>query len=721
MARRLLETAEPVVFWGLLGIATLLIVMPFWVSAIPPFYDIGGHLAMADAWARLEEVPVYQEMYARRTGLVPNTVFARFAGWMHPFIAPLTSLRIFMTLVVISTVGSLYACARTFDRSVWLLFLALPFCWNGSMYIGMVNYVPIFPLFFAGIAFGAKTGDSEEWWWGVGLSMTSIVAFFVHGLGVLFVVGVSAFMLLLSLNDWKRAAWMGGLVPTVLLWLNWRSDLGGKGTPDEGIATLLERHANWFGPKGTLDHMYSYALDIVQTQQDLWLFIILVGVWMAYMGVSAPEEAPRGGLEIDGTGAGWWRYFKEIAGGVRRVLYRHRLLVLLLCLWAAIALLPGYIKKTDIKMRLIAPFFWTAALLPRIPRKDPIVIVATVVAIGSSMWFGQFLTGKVQAFQRQELASLTEIMEDVPESSRVQCLDVYGRVKPIFHGRPLAHNCAGLLHARRSSYGGFAFPGTGFNPIKFREGRGYHGVNRSRWTDLARLQTWDYLIIRGSHAPPPDRMAEQIAVTGGDTSTGDSRTRWTLYRIEKFGAANSAGELAGGSGGFEFRWSCPDGTVLVGFSGRLRSNHTFGTLTPKCRRVSSAGSADGDSVSRGPSFGTRSGGGAVGAVCPSNEYIVGLSGSAGTYVDRVNLACSSVTKGDDGDWRASAIHEVSGGESGGGEPFEISCPPGQIGVGFEGRHGGWIDAVGLLCEPIEKTGVAPASGSSETLNSSEHQ
>jgi hypothetical protein len=705
---------EPVVLWGMLAMAAFVHVQPFWASAIPPFDDVGGHLAMADAWARLEEVGLYQEIYARRTGLVPNSVFARFASILYPAISPMVAMRMFLSLVVLSTIGSLYACARTFDRSPWLIFLALPFFWNGSTYHGMVNYIPTFPLMFGGVALAAKTGETGRWYWGAGLGALAIFSFFVHGMGVLFVCGASAFILVLSCRRGRHLGWLAAFVVPAALWVRWRSNVSGRGAPSDGMYELLTQHGRWFEPARTLEYIVRRGFDIVQAPQDLWCFVVLMTVWIAYMGLSeGPVWSDRG--EPASDGAAW----RRLATAVWEQAYRRRLLLMTLCLWAALIVFPAYIKMTDIKMRLIGPFFMSAALVPRLPRRDVVVVAVTGVSFVACMWFGEFVTAKTRAFQRKELEPLTELIDEIPEQSRAQCIRVYREGDWIFRFRPLGHNCAGLLHVRRSSYGGFHFPGTGFNPIKFIGGEDFDSVGRGKWRQLGRLQSWDYVIERGSHQTFDPRVATRIATAGGGAVGEEAVTEWSLYRVNTFDDVSSESECFGGPGGHTFRWRCPEGEGLAGLNGRLRSNKMLGSLRPKCR---SLGPDKANDTHSGPDIGSAGGGGYYSVSCSSKAMMVGLAGASGQYVDRLDLLCAQSADRKTNEtriWGPSDVQVVEGGGGEGGDSFRWRCPTDEVAVGVKGRHGHWIDAVGLLCDTPHSPDVLQPSDSNVEDETSE--
>lgn len=77
----------------------------------------------------------------------------------------------------------------------------------------------------------------------------------------------------------------------------------------------------------------------------------------------------------------------------------------------------------------------------------------------------------------------------------------------------------------------------------------------------------------------------------------------------------------------------------------------------------------------------------------SDEYIIGLSGRYGNYLDSVRIHTNK---------RTSPLF----GGSGGNREYRIEVPAGNQAVGFTGRAGKYLDAIGLLFTPILYTQIS---------------
>jgi hypothetical protein len=93
----------------------------------------------------------------------------------------------------------------------------------------------------------------------------------------------------------------------------------------------------------------------------------------------------------------------------------------------------------------------------------------------------------------------------------------------------------------------------------------------------------------------------------------------------------------------------------------------------------------------------------------ANEYIVGISGRYGKYIDSLRIHTNR---------RMSPIY----GGAGGGEDYRIDVPSGNQAVGFIGRSGRYVDALGLAFAPTYlkaagQTNITGGSGGTDFLDS----
>lgn len=160
-----------------------------------------------------------------------------------------------------------------------------------------------------------------------------------------------------------------------------------------------------------------------------------------------------------------------------------------------------------------------------------------------------------------------------------------------------------------------------------------------------------------------------------------------------FGQETASTEIAGGRGGSPFADSeKPNGgeiTEVHIFSGDHIDAVQMVYILPDGR------------ILRGPRHG-GSGGRQNIFRLDSDEYIVGLSGRCGDFIDSIRLQTNK---------RTSPVY----GGSGGNREFRIDVPSGNQAVGFIGRAGSYVDAIGLITAPryilyVDQTPIAGGRG-----------
>lgn len=173
--------------------------------------------------------------------------------------------------------------------------------------------------------------------------------------------------------------------------------------------------------------------------------------------------------------------------------------------------------------------------------------------------------------------------------------------------------------------------------------------------------------------------------------------------------------VQGGPGGGPFRAEC-QGKYLVGVE--LRSGAWVDAIRPICVSFDPQGRATQFS-SPGPLWG-GSGGQSNSGMCQIGTYASGLKigttrdGSSPKFVDFVELTCTSVATGQN--VTPACVHTGNGcwdrhPTRSSLRAFAQSCAAHEAATGIHGRHGIFVDAVGLICGLKPNVGTPPGSGS----------
>ena len=162
-----LESIPPhvatVTFWVAFSAVLLAMIFPLWIGTVTGLTDFGGHLQMVDAYVQAGNLPALDERTTVREGLLtPNMLPARLADILYPWVSPTSSIRLFLSLVIVSLGAAILLCLREFNRSRLLVFLCLPFFWGGMTGLGLINYVGVYPCILAGIVFSRRFGRNGK-------------------------------------------------------------------------------------------------------------------------------------------------------------------------------------------------------------------------------------------------------------------------------------------------------------------------------------------------------------------------------------------------------------------------------------------------------------------------------------------------------------------------------------------------------------------------------
>lgn len=146
---------------------------------------------------------------------------------------------------------------------------------------------------------------------------------------------------------------------------------------------------------------------------------------------------------------------------------------------------------------------------------------------------------------------------------------------------------------------------------------------------------------------------------------------------------------AGGNGGEVFNMDCPNGQFLVGITGT--TGWYVDEIRIFCGEYDATGMLVVDSFNpQGNDIAGEPGNEPYNQMCTTaSQVVTGFSGLAGAYVDAIATTCTET------DGSASNLRGPDGGA--GGSPYSQICPQGQVARGIRGRSGWWIDQVEINC------------------------
>jgi hypothetical protein len=488
--------------WGwLLCAGALACVAPLWIGALPPLTDFGGHAAMADAWARLPGSPFLAALVARNDHpITPNLLPARFAALLHPHLDAIAALRVFLTLSIVGTVGALAWTCRVLGRSLSQAFVALPLLWGSMLTLGFVSQVPILGLLFAGFVAGFLTTTRDRIGDVLALLAISTFAFFLHGLGLAFVLGCCALGAAAGARGptaRRRLLRLASLLPAAALWLAWKT----RGSTPAGQVL-------YYGPRAWFHWLLREVTQVTTSGHERLGYFVLFGCVVTALALRAAEhdELHRHTEHVAGDRAAAW---------------------LAAALLLAIVALPAYLGDIAVLGRLVTAAAIALVLLPRIdlthrPTRASLVVTIPVV-------FGLFAhyMAAARRFDRNELAPIASLLEHLPRDRVVTCAGVR-LARPEFLRLPLDHGCNGLLAIRGGAFTGGGFANTSYNAIRLLP-----GVSAMRYDDASLrspgLETFDFVVVRGDSERPDPSVVTLVA----ESPVTPGATRYRLYAVRK--------------------------------------------------------------------------------------------------------------------------------------------------------------------------------------------
>lgn len=160
----------------------------------------------------------------------------------------------------------------------------------------------------------------------------------------------------------------------------------------------------------------------------------------------------------------------------------------------------------------------------------------------------------------------------------------------------------------------------------------------------------------------------------------------------------------GGQGDRAYNDNCAPGEYMVGMKGGHGAwVDRVGII---CMPMTSRGVLSGPVKFDHPEFGGP-GGGIFNKRCRPNYFIGGFSGNLTEGPRRVQVLRLTCVSKDEATWPRYVL--VAGSEAMPGPTFGADCPPGQIGSGLHGRSGKDVNSVGLICRTVVVPAAAPAA------------
>jgi hypothetical protein len=487
---------------ALFAVSAVLVLVPFFVVTFPPITDLPQHLAQIRLLGEAVADPggPYRIQWWTPYGL--SYALLLLCRAIAP---PLSAGRLMCALVALLWVVTAHALAAKRGRSPLAAVLASLFVFGNVLYWGFLSFALGWPLFAAWMHLTSREarGPSRL----LLLTALGLALYWCHALWLLAAVAWTGVVTIADVG--RRARERGALGFRSL-----RPQLVRAGALAPAVVAL----ALWtpgFQDSGMRTAAFWKANPLTRLTPE-WLVHAVLG------GLRGPFE----GLALSVVAVWVFLGIAAHRGRLREAVDSHLLLAASLLGLFALVLPDSYMTTIELPQRWM-PSAATLLLLglpapplrPVLLRIAVVSFVAVFVAVTAVKWV---------AFERDELAGLSETLEKLPAESRVLGLD-YQQKSEYVRARPFLQIYAWAQVLKGGTLD-FSFASFATSPVVFRSHAPRPWTPRLYWFPRRLLSTdleyFDYVIVNGT----PDVHEGVVAWRrlAPVTTTG----RWRLYRVE---------------------------------------------------------------------------------------------------------------------------------------------------------------------------------------------
>ncbi|MBN1945579.1 MAG: hypothetical protein JW797_07870 [Bradymonadales bacterium] len=684
-------------FVVLLLLALAFNLVPIWASRWLPMGDVGAHIELMDIVARSDDPEtLYGETYTVSGLWGPNSLTHKVGWLLRPLVDVGLSAKLLISWYIVGLPLAMLAMCLAFRRSRWLVFFAFPMSFNALFNMGLLDFLVSLPLLFFAVALSRAMAERGGWIRGIGLALLLNLLYFAHIIAFLIGLGICLFILVFWCRGLKGLVRLIPLVLALPLPGAWIANkfvsraateagrrMGGFG--QEGLGSVFQRWDDLLG------QVHAYGMRFFRDNTEERIVLALLLVWFALMALAQRGRA----TEVQDAA------LTTRLGRVRA----YTLEIITLACITAYFFLPSDITEVEvITQRVVMIAFLLLAIWPRIDLEGWAARGVVAVLTGVALLFPWQVNAKFREFERTYLSELPGAIAGLPDRTRLSYVQ-WEHVNDITYMGPLWHIPKAIHSLANGGITDDSFAIRPTCPIQYREGMTPPRLHGDFWRS-PHLTQFDYVLLRSSREPTG-------ALSRSNLQLIFHQDPWWLFEVSQSRQDRAVQQVlvAGGSGGRQAAWLCPDGTAMRGFTGQAGRYLT--NLVPACTPLQGEAQDSQDARERGvtrardrrqelegPQFGSSvQGQERFRAHCPSGEVMVGVHGRAGSVIDALGITCAPLSQLTQGAETVD-LHrlETQGGD--GGQPFDLVCPPGTAAIGFSGRSGDSIDAAGVACGAV---------------------
>jgi hypothetical protein len=485
-----------------IGLSSLAYLWLIWASEYLIMQDLAGHVEIAFLHVQVNSGnPIWTDLYQMHSQPWPNSLAIVLLGELGRLFGYWTAAKLLLSVCILAWPLGVLFLARSLGRSPYLALLSLTALLDFNWAYGFFNYLLAKPCFLLclglAIRFVKADGAKLHTWLGVALTASLALTYLFHSMVWVYSMAACAWAVLCFGSGWDRVKRQWPLLVCITIAIPFVVSRLGQppGTGQivwNGLGNGLSQLWECLGllNKGITDEL-AYAIpficwmvllflagrvrDATEKRRSVFLLVLLAGIMGLYF--FGPLHLPDVAVIV-----------------VRQLVFA----------WVLLLMLPAVQVKTLLRRLVLAGA----------------ILLGVGIQVAGTHWH-------YDKFSEYEMGDFRALSEHLPRGSRLATSFVwndssYGVNRAGWHWPK-------LLAVWREGHTDDSFAHRRYTYVTLTETARARGLTTSYDLNPARLEKWDYLLVRMRNRHLKKRVGKHLTEI---TRTG----LWVLYRVEKNGS-----------------------------------------------------------------------------------------------------------------------------------------------------------------------------------------
>ncbi len=493
-----------------LALQALLSLALIWSFAWLPLGDLGGHIELMDIAQRGHDpATLYPQCYRVGSLWTANALALLVSRIVSPWLGTVLVAKLLLSLYVLGVPASLAYLARTFNRSLTLVFFATPLVFGAIFNVGFLNYMLGLPCVFLAVALAHRFVTTDTNAAGIALSGVLTVCFLAHILTYLAALGLVSCVLVVWVS--RKQIVRAGLfillsTPLFMQWIYQRMVLNQANIGEQRLltdqGTLGAVYASF---SERIAHLYDWSFQFARSSVDEWYCAALGLIWFVLLFASPTAQPPAAKVRL------------------RSWLQDHTLWLLAALGALAYFVLPTHVKEAQNISDRMAYFMWAPLMLwPRnLGAKVSRACLICIMAL--SLVYTSYVYNVCRRFDR-EVQALPNMIASLPARSVLGYMRWDGD-HTLVHMGPLWHIPKALHSTLNGGVTDDTFAIRPYYGIAIRPACVTGSMSPDFWQS-SNLQRFDHVLLLST--PKPVKALQQV-----NLQLVRHAGAWWLFRVKR--------------------------------------------------------------------------------------------------------------------------------------------------------------------------------------------